>query len=224
MGYEFRNIEFIQAFVKNLDDLSEGSEQLAQEFSNILHAIVLERIDKSIFLGGMWAEKPYSDNPIKAYKLGNAVVSGEGMGKQLTINGILISDEDWYWGAWDREKKGVELSAANPVANFGDYTSKPVPVFIPGYRTWRVEYNQLSDQVDLQFTGSMMDNFDVEISRTKGSNQFGGNYLFDFIVDEPFDDIGEITNYYRNWLQITEEELRIAIEQAGESVSRILFR
>lgn len=224
MSVESNNVDYILAFVRNVDREMRDSEKHARRLAQTMEGLVLERIARGEFLSGMMSGKPYSTNPIKAYKLGNAVVSGQGMSKQLTINGIVIDNQDWYWGSWDAKKKGVDTSRARSASfNFGDFTPRPVPVFIPGYRTWRVEYNSLSETVDLDFTGNMLDNFNVDYFKEKGSNQYGGRYSFDFNVLEPFRDQGEIVDYYRQFLAVTEGELESAANEVGSSLIDIIM-
>lgn len=217
------NVDFILAFVRNVDREMRDSDKYAMQFSDGLKGLILDRVARGEYLAGDWKSKPYSSNPIKAYKLGAASVTGEGMGRQLTINGIVIDNEDWYWGKWDMEKKGIQVSNPSPLQTFGDYTPKPVPVFVPGYRSWRVEYNAKSDQVDLNFSGAMLENLDVDTWKRQGSNQYGGRYSFDFVVDEPFMDIGDITDYYRRWLVVTEEEMMQAANEVGQNIMDILI-
>src|SRR6056297_3393367 len=101
MGVTSNNTDYILAFVRNLDRELRDSEKYAMQLARTLEGLVLQRVDQGMFLSGMLSNRPYSQNPIKAYKLGNAVVTGQGMGKELTINGIVIDREDWYWGEWD---------------------------------------------------------------------------------------------------------------------------
>lgn len=218
------NVDYILAFIRNVDRSLRDSDRFARMLANELEAIILDRISRGEYLAGIMASKPYSRNPIKAYKLGSASVSGQGMGKQMTINGIVIDRGDWYWGEWDAEQHGI--TPGNPVTephNFGDFTPKPVPVFIPGYEGWRTKYNGLGDTVDLSFTGSMLDQFGVDFDRKVGSNQYGGRYSFDFWVDEPQTELGYITDYYRAWLSVTEEELNAASEYIGSEIVEILM-
>lgn len=227
MNYNFDNIDMIRAFVRNVDDLPNSSRRVAQRMGDRMRSIIITRVSQSQFLGGRWETKPYSVNPIKAFKLGTAVVTGKGMGKKLTINGILIDRQDWFWGRWDMEQHGIDLSASRPAEGgrfHGSHTGKPAPVFIPGYRGWRVDYNQKTSEVNLNFSGSMLDNFDVDILKSRGSNQYGGNWEFRFNVREPFYDIGQMTDYYRNWLSVTEEEVRQAIRESGADIADLFLR
>lgn len=221
---EFRNIESIEAFIRNLGETIATSDSYAAKFAEELEAIIRSRVSQGIYLGGMWDTKPYSDNPIKAYKLGTVIVSGQGMNKELSINGKVIDRSDWFWGTWDREKHGVTLSGASSGEVFDDWsgTGKPAPVFIPGYLGWRVQYNGLSPTVDLNFTGNMLDDFGAEISRTRGSNQFGGKYYIDF-TSEGFQNRANITDYYREWMSVTEDEVRDAIERSGADIANLVL-
>lgn len=223
MPVSFQNIKFISAFIRNTDRTTRDSGKYAKIFSDNLEHIILDRVEKSKFLSGSLQNAPYSENPIKAYKLGWANVSGQGMDKQLTINGILIDDEDWYWGEWDRDKKNITVSFARSGVAFGDSTPKPVPIFVPGYKQWRIKYNNLSPNVDLQFTGNMIDNFEVDMYQAQGANQYGSKWNYDFIVEEPFRDIGEMTDYYRGWLQVTEDEIRQAASEVSDKIINFLF-
>lgn len=226
MPVEFRNITLVKAFVKNMEDLPNSSKQAADAIADSMRTLIINRVAQSQFLGGRWGNKPYSSNPIKAHKLGNSIVTGKGMGKRLTINGILIDRNDWYWGEWDMEQKGISLSSgrgANVKDSFhGRNPGKPSPVFVPGYRGWRVKYHGLPSNVDLDFSGQMLDHFFVDVHRARGSNQYGDNWAFRFEVNEPFYNIGEITDYYRQWLTLTEDEVQQAIKESGAEVSSIL--
>lgn len=223
MPVEIENIDFIAAFARNIDRVGRDSDEHAINFADKVKEIVLARIDQGEYLSGKWQEKPYSTNPIKAYKLGWATVTGQGMDKTLVIEGQLgsrtIQPDDWYWGDWDREKKGINPTWTDG-ERFGDSTHKPVPIFVPGYQAWRMDYNNLSDTVDLNFTGNMLDSFNLEIMRTRGSNQYGGKYTFDFVSPENH---GDITDSYRKWKGITEEELNQALEFIGNDIINILW-
>lgn len=223
MPYSFENIEFIEAFVRNLGEVQDNADKYAQRFGDALESKVRQRIEQGIYLGGDWESEPYSTNPIKAYKLGSVVVSGEGMSKQMTINGIVIDRDDWYWGEWDREMRGISLSGRRRADWEENSSPRPTPVFIPGYYGWRVQYNGLGSVVDLNFSGNMLDNFSVDIVRTRGSNQYGGNFYLDFVVEQPFEDIGHMTNYYRQWMAVTEDEVEEAIRESGADIARILL-
>lgn len=223
MPVRFENIKFITSFIRNTDKEMRDSRKYAEIFARELESIVLHRVDSSIFLGGILQNQQYSRRPIKAYKLGQARVEGKGMDKVLEINGIQIAQEDWYWGAWDMQKKGLTPSSFGGGMNFGDYTAKPVPVFIPGYREWRVRYNNKSPEVNLSFTGNMLDNFEVDIISRQGHNQFGGKYSFEFIVDRPQHEIGEYTDFYRNWLSVTEDEIDEAMEQVVGQLTSVIM-
>lgn len=225
MPTDFSNIDFIRAFIRNVDDLPSTSSTIAKRLADNIESKILNRVDKGNFLGGDWSSKPYSTNPIKAYKLGNATVTGRGMGnKELTINGIMIDRDEWYWGEYDKEKHGVSTSAGRAADLFGDRTIKPVPIFIPGYKEWRVKYNGLSPTVDLSFTGRMLDNFYVDTKKVRGSNQYGSNFEIEFAVDTPFNDIAGMTDFYRNWMSVTQEEIEEAIRESGASIADIFMR
>lgn len=225
MPAEFYNIDFMKSFVRNLEDLPNTSRSAANRLADEIEAIVRSRVASSKYLGGIWKNKGYSMNPIKAYKLGNAVVSGKGMNKVLTIDGMQVSDSDWYWGQWDKEQKGFTEKGSQPYPSFGEgYSGKPAPVFIPGYLGWRTEYNGLGSNVNLSFEGNMMDNFDIDIFKGRGSNQYGGNYEFDFTVNSPYGIEAKYTNRFREWMTITREELREAMTRSGADLSSILLR
>lgn len=224
MPAELHNLEFVEAFARNVNEVDRSSDRIAERFGEALRDIIVARVDRGEYLGGSWQTKSYSTAPIKAFKLGNPVITGEGMGKELSIDGIPIDNEDWYWGSEDKKRKGVPDSPWGSGVPFGDsFSGKPAPVFIPGYRGWKVFYNQLTDVVDLRFSGTMLDNFSVEIKRTRGSNQFGGRYNYEFIVEGQERDTGNITDYYRKWKAITQEELDEAVNEIGEEIISILF-
>lgn len=219
---EINNFEFVQAFVRDLGNIKGTSEREAIRFKNAMKELVKRRIDEGDFFEGHYGSKPYSTQPIKAYKLGFAQVTGVGMGKELFIDGVKIDRDDWYWGDFDRERHGLpEPSSSSNPFNFGDSLPKPVPVFIPGYRGWRVDYNGKQEEVDLQFSGAMIDEFDIDINIERGSNQFGGNFSFDFVAFGGSEDKAFITNFFRRWMMITENEIEEALDQSGVSVSSI---
>lgn len=223
MALEKENVDFIFAFIRNIDKVLGSSDQVAADFAEDLRQIVISRVGQNTFLGGLFHTKPYSDIPIKAYKLGRATVSGSGMGRELTIGGVLIDDDDWYWGEKDRIKKNLPLPTGGSGFDFGDRLSKPVPIFVPGYRGWRVDYNSLPGEVDLHFTGNMLDNFELDIHRTRGSNQYGGRYTFSFKPDNEFKDQSEVTDYFRRWMAATYDELEDALSRTSNDLVNILF-
>jgi hypothetical protein len=218
---ESENIDFISAFVRNIGGTLGDTDSIANEFASELHSIIIARLDKGEYIGGIWKSKPYSENPIKAYKLGWAVVSGEGMQKSLTIDGVQIDRDDWVWGDYDKEKAGVDFSTLSGY-NFRDSHHKPLPVFLPGYLGWRQDYNGLGNVVDLQFTNEMVDGFSVDVSRSRGSNQFGGRYEFDFFAYDKTEE-AEYTDEFREWMSVTDEELERAMEILDKDLITSLF-
>lgn len=226
MALNFRNINFLKAFVRNLSNIEENSRQAASKLADEMESIIRNRTSQGRYLSGVWRSKGYSNSPIKAYKLGRAVVSGTGMGnKQMTIDGKSIQRDDWYWGDWDREDHGVTNLGGR--GGFGESSSpRPTPVFIPGYAGWRRKYNSRSLTVNMRFSRkmSMMDNFSVEMWRGRGSNQYGSNWRFSFEVTGA-ENVKEAkyTNMFRKWRGITKRELDQAIKSSGASLSSMLF-
>jgi len=224
----FRNIGVIKTALNNINNVPDASLPAAKRLGEKIEDKVRSRLQQSVFLGGKWGNKPYSTNPIKAHKLGNAVVTGQGMGnKTLSINGIMIAENDWYWGEWDMEQKGVNLSASRPAnvkqSFHGSPGARPAPVFIPGYYGWRVKYNSLGGNVDLNFSGNMLNKFGADVFRRRGSNQYQGKFEILIEVEEPFDNIAEITDYYRQWMDVTDEEINEAIKESGADIVDILL-
>lgn len=225
MPTDFYNLNFLDTFVRNLSDLPNSSREAADRLADEIESIVRTRVDSGIFLGGEKKNEGYSMNPIKAYKLGTAVVTGYGIDKRLIIDGKTIADEDWYWGEWDKQQKGFPDTGKQGYESFGEsYSGKPAPVFIPGYLGWRTRYNGLGSEVDLNFHGNMLDNFAIDVFKGRGSNQYGGQYELDFTVNSPYGAIAGYTDYYREWLTITEDELNEAITRSGASLTGILFK
>jgi hypothetical protein len=236
MPYYSENLDNLAVFVRNINDLGKKSSEIARTFQDNVESLILNRVGFGNFTGGVWSDKPYSNNPIKAYKLGNVSITGSGENRDMSINGIIIDKDDWAWGGLQRDgsiktEGGTFISdfymAPAPLGVGGDFnshrTAKPTPVFIPGYKDWVVRYNGLSRVVDLDFTGSMLDNFSVDMRKAKGSNQYGSVYEFTFEVNQPFESIGEMTNFYRNWLGITEDDLEKEIRLMENSVTSIFI-
>lgn len=228
------NLDFLKIFIRDLNEFDLNSEKLAQKASEEIRDIIIARVQDGRFVGGVWANKPYSSNPIKAFKLGNInVTAGKRGERDLSINGVVIDKDDWHWGGYDPETRSIRTESGReipdpfiapaPLGGGGDFNShnisEPSPVFIPGYKEWVIKYNGLSQTVDLDFSGRMIDNFDVITRKVRGSNRYGGQYLFELEVEEPFKDIGGITDFYRKWLTITEEEVARVATYLGDAFS-----
>lgn len=226
MGVTIREGEFLRIFLRNKDlELPLGS--VKNNIEDNIKDKIIDRISRGKYLGGSWATKGYSFNKIKAYKLGNLVMSGSGRSQTMTINGILIDRDDWYWGGYTKDKTEI-WSNGRKIPNKGNFpiaeqkrvSSRPrhfapLPIFIPGYRKWRTKYNALSSTVNLNFNGDLWKNIDVRLNRKRGANQFGENAEIDITVLEPFKNIGEAADYFRNYLEVTNDELKEAIKESG---------
>lgn len=199
---------------------------LASDMGNIILDKIRDRVAQGIFRSGAWANAPYSEADIKAYKLSDKK-RGSGMrveSNTMTIDGIVIDDEDWHWGGYlpkdntiyrkGKSKGRVRTGNRFP---FGSKASKPAPVFIGGYKRWITKYTGKSDAsiVNLNMTGSMLNALDFDVVRKQGSNQFGGNIELKVFVSEPFNDISSMTNFYREWLYIDENDISEAINKMG---------
>jgi len=67
----------------------------------------------------------------------------------------------------------------------------------------------------LELSGMMKDNFDVLIQRGVGSNQYQTRVEVALEVEQSFKDVAQITDYFRQWIDITEDELNEAIAEVG---------
>lgn len=224
MSLEFRNITFLKAFVRNLSDIGDTSKAAASRLADEMESIVRNRTAQGNYIGGVWESKPYSRNPIKAYKLGRAVVSSVGMGrKELTIDGKSIPKDDWAWGDWDKEQEGIPNISGRMQ---GPDHSRPLPIYIPGYAGWR-KMNSRSMTVNMRFSKemSMLDSFSVSMWQGRGSNQYGQNWRFSFEMQGSRNiRASKWSNVFRKWQGITERELDKAIKESGASISSMLFR
>lgn len=200
-----------------------------EEFGDIIRSIVLDRTERGEFIGGVWKDELYSVNIIKAFKLGNVEIVGQGKDTDMFIDGIFIDRGDWGWGRYTKDgyfftKKDNQkhphpemVYLDTPQSPFdGTQKSRPSPIFIPGYQGWRVKYKGLSNvRPNLSYTGQMLESFDVDVSRMKGSNQYSTKARIEFYIDSHFESLKDMTNYYRRWFDITEDELQQAIELSG---------
>lgn len=220
MGWENREGLITLGF--KMSGVEKRFEEWAEEASTVMKYIVLDRIDRGEFLGGSWQNLDYSRNAIKAYKLGWVNVQDNAM----TIGGIGIDRDDWYWGGYSEDgdfiwsnRRKIPKPTWSPRSESpsGQNYSRPAPVFIPGYRGWRLKYLGLGNQrPNLELTGMMKEGFGIDITRDVGSNQYQTRVQAEFNIEQSFKDVAQLTDYYRQWIDITDEELQEAIQEVGE--------
>ena len=221
MNTGWENREELLRFGLELRGIENRFENWAEEVSTVLRHIVLDRVDRGEFLGGAWQNLDYSGNSIKAHKLGWVNVQDN----EMNIGGIAIDRDDWYWGGYSKDgnfawSNGRKIPKPQwepiPDAQRGRNTPRPAPVFIPGYRGWRIKYLGLTNRYpNLELSGMMKDNFDVFIQRGVGSNQYQTRVEVALEVEQSFKDVAQITDYFRQWIDITEDELNEAIAEVG---------
>lgn len=234
MGVRIHEGKFLRIFLRDEDliDLPIGS--VASSIEDNLRDSILDRLSRGVYLGGSWKTKGYSFNKIKAYKLAEskkgARVTGRGKNQKLSIGGVVIDDDDWYWGGYDVTDKKMRWSNGRKIPVKGNFNiaeqnimsqsggqkhKKPLPIFIPGYKVWRTKYLGLTQTVNMKVDGSLWKNLDVNLNKTRGSNQFGSNMKIEILVKEPFHKISEIQNHFRNFLSVTRDEIEEAIKESG---------
>lgn len=183
---------------------------------DVIKDSILENTQKGIFFGGEWAPLPYSEAPTKAYKFGWATVTGsyKQRNQELSIDGIHIERDDWFWGG----RKEDEQGSASIHNAYKPFSNIPTPVLIGGYEMWRNKYNSRQTAiVDLNYTGKLLDSIFVVGDTRTGSNQYRTIYSFSVFVDIPY---AQYVDEKRTFTHIDEESVAQMFEDEVENSIR----
>lgn len=235
---EIINRRFIEAVARGIKKPSINKLQL-ENITSHLRQSVLDRVAQGNYFGGEWANKPYSFSSIKAYKLGWAEVEGTTRSNQvLRIDGIEIDREDWFWGGYSTKqenfiyvdgrkriaKQWFSISNTRSPEFHGSNPGVPAPVFIPGYKVWREKYKNLpTEVVDLRYTSMMLDDFGYTILTDRQRNKERRIIIEFETTSEHSKVVSHYTDYFRNWIKLTEDEVAEALaSQSAELVSIVI--
>lgn len=140
---------------------------------------ILDRTQKGQFLGGAGQSKPYSSNPIYAWKLGKTTWNGtnDTLRIKKRLVAPVIADSN-------------ELKWTNRGA-----------ILLGGYRRFRQLSGLNTANVDLSFTGRMLSSLQYKVT------QFSNRFRVTLTVPRSQQTKAFYTNRNREWLGLNEKEI-----------------
>lgn len=178
--------------------------ELSEETGKLGHRMMLDHNLQGNYLGGDYANKPYSTTNLPLFFFGNAtLVERTGnvrlSAPEMNIGSLLIKREDIYWSTDSQGNKMMWLRGG--YATFLKYAR-------PGKNL---------EKVDHQFTGQMLNAFTYDITfTTKGSE-------IRWYVRPPHDAKAAYTNAKRQWMGFFDEELEQVAEMASQKFGLIIY-